>query len=140
MTEHNEIHSRYPVDMVAFVVALIGAPLVVAVLGFWAALVPVFAVPFGAIPYLLFGAPLFFLNLQRHGANSGNLISIGLYANGLIPIALIPIALLNTMDLETYLNLNYFLVGFGALFGPLWAWVFGSIYRYLQNDFYAQPL
>ena len=43
---------------IAFVFALILAPIVVAVLFFWLFLIPVFAVYFGAIPYLLFGTPV----------------------------------------------------------------------------------
>jgi hypothetical protein len=42
--------------LVAFTRAL--APLVVALLFFWALMIPVFAVIFGAVPYLVFGTPI----------------------------------------------------------------------------------
>lgn len=140
MTEINEALSRHPVDPVAFVFALIGAPLFVAILGFWALFIPVVAIYFGAIPYLAFGAPLFFLSLQKHGIDIDRLIIIGVYANGLIPLFFIPVAVTKGLSLQEYLSFSYFLVGFGVLIGPLWAWAFGYLYKILQRDFYANPL
>ena len=80
------------------------------------------------------------MSLQKHGINNDRLVGIGIYANGLIPIVLIPIAISQAMPLQQYLSANYFLVGFGVVIGPLWAWMFATIYRFLRRDFYATSL
>jgi hypothetical protein len=137
MPEQSGTPPRHTVDPVAFIVALVMAPLSIAALGFWALLVPVFAVYFGAIPYLLFGAPLFYLSLHRHGLHADKLISIGVYANGFIPFAFIPVALFQGFDLQSYLIASDLLLGFGALIGPLWAWAFAWIYKFLRRDAFS---
>ncbi len=56
MTEMNAVRPAF--DPIAFFGALLLAPIVVAVLFFWVMLIPIYAVMFGTIPYLLFGGPV----------------------------------------------------------------------------------
>jgi hypothetical protein len=55
MSERTEIP---PLDIVAFIVAMIGGPVMVTMLTFWLALIPVYAVVIGGIPYLVIGTPM----------------------------------------------------------------------------------
>jgi hypothetical protein len=53
-------------DPVAFVAALVLAPLLVALLFFWVLLIPVFAVIIGGLPYLIFGTPVLLWMVTRY--------------------------------------------------------------------------
>lgn len=55
MSETTEIH---PLNPVAFAVAMIAGPILVTLCTFWALFIPVFALVFGGIPYLVIGTPM----------------------------------------------------------------------------------
>ena len=55
---------RYLIDPVAFFIALFGAPLLVALLGFWAFFIPIFALVFGGPIYLLLATPALLIHLD----------------------------------------------------------------------------
>ncbi|NHX28303.1 hypothetical protein HA397_30675, partial [Escherichia coli] len=48
----------HPVNATSFALAIVLAPIWVAILFFWVLLIPVFAVSFGALPYLLTAPPI----------------------------------------------------------------------------------
>ena len=117
---------RYRVDPLAFFVALIGAPLLVTALTFWAYLIPVFALIFGAVPYLLLGTPALLVFLPRYGSGA---LKIALLAFCVMGAALAVVALLfaafpANQDLQFILQLG----SFGLIFAPLWGAAFGWIY------------
>jgi hypothetical protein len=55
MSEKTEIP---PLNPVAFGIAMIGGPLLLTLCTFWMAFIPVYAVVFGGIPYLVIGTPM----------------------------------------------------------------------------------
>ncbi len=127
--------TRYLIDPLAFCMALIGAPLAVAALGFWALLIPVIAVVMGGIPYLVIGTPILLYLLPRYGTEGGRIAAT---AFATVSIGLLAIVFAMTLSpdnegLSTYL----FFGSFGLIFGPLWGLAFAWIYRKTARDFYT---
>ena len=67
--------------VLAYILALLGAPLAVAALGFWALMIPVFAIWFGGVPYLLLAGPGFALALRHIPPNPVWFAAIGAALN-----------------------------------------------------------
>jgi hypothetical protein len=130
---------RHPVDPVAFIVALIGAPLLVAALGFWMLLIPVAAVLYGGIPYLLIGGPMLFLSLQRYEATTTTFEKIGYYAMTLTLVAFPVFGLVFGMTWIDIGSFNLYLVPFGYLFAPIWCQVFGNLYIRFRREPHVTP-
>lgn len=130
---------RYLMDPLAFFAALIGAPLLVAVLGFWVLLIPVFAVVMGGLPYLIIGTPLLLYYIPRHGAVPHDiaLLAIKVTATG----AFITGSLAYAMDPTLPIQGTLFLATMAIIFAGIWANVFGWLYGKFQRDFYkyARP-
>lgn len=124
-------HPAHRVRPVAFTAALILAPIVFALLTFWAFLVPVAAVFFGGIPYLLIGGPVLWSTLQRFGPDA-NMIGPALAAH-LIGTPLLTFVGLSLVDtptrIEDHLSGIAFMTGFGLIFAPFWGLTFGLLYR-----------
>lgn len=122
-----EAQSR--VDPGVFCCALILAPIIPAAALFFL-VVPVIAVPVGAIPYLLFGAPAYWLTLRRHSDPQtciGPIVRAGLLAN----FGSIALLLLFTWADGALPGINDFAVvsGLGFVFAGLWSLVFAVIYQ-----------
>jgi len=129
--------STYLIDPVAFFLALFGAPLLVAALGFWA-IIPVFAVPFGAPFYLIIGTPLILRSLSRRPPKAGQFAAMAFIANFATPLLYWAYAIVfHTGDTPESAMIFF---GFGAMFAPLWGGGFAMIYRLLQRDFYKTPI
>ncbi len=123
---------RYVIDPVAFFIALIGGPLLVAAAGFWIVGVPVFAVAFGGPVYLAVGTPLLLIYLRRAFGKTGDIIALGFFALIAMAFAAGGWALLT--DNDDLMGIVAFYSGFGIIFAPLWAGAFGWIYNKLRND------
>ena len=126
----------HPVDPVAFVVALIGAPILVGLIGFWA-VVPIFAIGFGAPTYLTFGALFLFLALHSGADTLDRLAfwaSIANLASAPAIWAAMHIGWGESADDAWFAT--QFTVGWGLIFAPLWGLVFGWLYRLFRRDFY----
>lgn len=130
MSEQTEIPA---LDPVAFVAALILAPLLFTVLTFWVVLIPVGALIVGGLPYLILGAPIL-LAMLFFGPCT---------ADRMTRAAIITIAI----PFAPSLLANLFLGGEGALaifglglacmiFAAGWAATFASLY----NRFYRNPV
>lgn len=130
--------ARYAIDPVAFAIALIGAPLLVALLFFWILLIPVFALLFGGIPYLVLGTPVLLIYLHySHGSPQG---AAGLAAlTACIAGVLYTLWLAQKGDhmLQTGIVM---LVLTCCLHGAAWGWTFGLIYNHSRSDASRQPL
>ncbi|WP_156026105.1 hypothetical protein [Sulfitobacter sp. 20_GPM-1509m] len=128
---------RYLIDPVAFFIALFGAPLLVALLGFWALFIPVFALVFGGPIYLLLATPALLIHLRFRDGDTGGIITlaftivIGTAAAGWVYGLLVP-----DSDAAIF---ALFYGGFGLVLGPLWGWAFGWIYNRLRSDFSRVP-
>ncbi len=130
VTVYFDESEREKVDWVAFVCALVLAPIAVAILGFWAFGVPVFALIFGPPTYLLFGAPAFAYAINRHKARARGLALAGFLAN----IASAPAVFLFGALQGDALFMVGFILGYGCLMAPLWGFAFGVLYRQLRID------
>jgi hypothetical protein len=128
---------HYIIDPVAFFGALIAAPLLFTALSFWALFIPVFALFLGGPLYLVIGTPVLLWHL-RH--NDGDPHDLSFLAFAIMVAALVlsaPLAALSDEDELLSLSFGYF--GFGMIFAPAWAYVFGRIYQHFRRDFYAKP-
>lgn len=128
---------RYAIDPVAFVLALICAPLLVAVLGFWA-LIPVFAVPFGGPAYLALGTPvlLAYLHYRRGSGSEIALLALATVFAALIATFGYGFATDQLRALQD--TVAYFV--FGLFFGPLWGLTFGGLYNRWRSEISRRPL
>ncbi len=141
MTEICEVsapQNRYLVDPVAFFTAIVLAPLLVALLGFWL-LIPVFAVVLGGLPYLLAGGPLLANGLRYNEPSFYAFAGIGLLANMATPFLVFLFYMVNSQPVDA-LNAAVIYFAFGLIFAPLWCGVFAILYRHLRREFYSHPL
>lgn len=127
------IHTLWPTHRVhipAFFGALILAPLAFAAMSF-ILVIPVFAVFFGALPYLVFGGPALFWALSQGIRKPTELAMVGFCANAVfVVISASYVAATTPRELDAYLGL---FAGFGSIFAPLWGLTFGHLYRWLAH-------
>ena len=125
-------HDKTPISEAAarrwaYGLALIGAPVAVAILGFWFLLIPVFAVYFGGIPYLVLAGPAFWLALRKLPPNPVYFAAIGFALNLLTPV-------LYAVN-YWYRGLPYpaDMIGiiwkYGAVFSALWGAMFALLFQ-----------
>ncbi|WP_435259956.1 hypothetical protein ACSBLW_09455 [Thioclava sp. FR2] len=118
-------------DPVAFSLALVLAPLLVAVVFFWVILIPVFAVPFGMPVYLIFGTPMLLILVTR--------IPVTPWHFGLCGFALELALVLFHAATEHLIDYDYdlgVLLLWGLPIAPLWTATFARLYRYFYNSIY----
>lgn len=129
---------RYAIDPIAFAFALILAPVLVAILGFWALLIPVFALVLGGPVYLIVGTPVLLIYLHyRPGCAAGAaLLALATMLFGMGGIALSDSLLAPVVDIDGLMAL----AAFGVFFGPLWAATFGGLYNSWRSDASRRPL
>lgn len=124
MTKTDEVLPA--LDVFAFVVALILAPIMVAALFFWVILVPVFALFFGAIPYLVFGSPVLLWIVTHTRVTFWGCALGGLLAQGLFVMSMVA-------GLATYLSIHdrdiEFLGLWGIPFSAVWCGSFALLYN-----------
>lgn len=130
--------TRYAIDPVAFFFALICAPLLVALLGFWIVLIPVFAVFIGGLPYLILGTPALMMYLHyRQGSPEG---AAGVAALTVIVASIVTLVWMalngNSGELQGLLVVG----GMGVLHAFVWGLAFGSLYNRWRSDASRQPL
>ncbi|MGJ8628858.1 MAG: hypothetical protein ACSHXB_18000 [Sulfitobacter sp.] len=129
---------RYIIDPVAFFVALVGGPLIFTLGTFWIMLIPVAALGFGAIPYLVIGTPVLLFHLSRHPAKPSQLALLALLTMFGLSICL-SIGAFISQNNDTF-GLVLFVLFFGAIFAPAWAACFGWLYGKLCRELYAAPV
>lgn len=114
------------VNVPAFALALLFAPSLVAALTFWAYFIPVLALFWGWVPYLVFGGPALFLFLLVFPANP--------FLTALLLFCVNWLAFDPSFDLARELGMQIspktaeFNLQFGSVFAPLWGFAFGVIY------------
>lgn len=129
---------RYIIDPVAFFVALVGGPVLFTLLTFWA-VIPLFALAIGGLPYLLVGTPALLIHLRRHPASASDTAWIGFVAFSLMWVVLVTGMLLsNPRNPSELIVLCTGLFLAGAVFSSAWGGVFGWIYTRLARDFYTR--
>ncbi len=139
ITANSEL--REPIKPIAFVAALILAPLVFAApffallllastapsgggAGLFIFAIPVFAVFFGAIPYLLLGTPAFVLALRKRFSTAGAAFIANAAA---YPVTFAYFAVTDrTGSADGFAG---FIFAFGCVFAPIWGGIFGALYR-----------
>ena len=128
-----ELETRPLLDPVAFVGALLLAPLMVAALFFWVILIPVAAVILGGLPYLIFGGPVFLWMVTRYPPDFGTFAIGGLAAHLLFVLCF---ALWGFADTGRDDDMLGFLALWGVPFSLGWGGTFGWLYA----SFYRSPL
>ncbi|MEL6683554.1 MAG: hypothetical protein AAFQ09_13095 [Pseudomonadota bacterium] len=130
MTEISKINERkklrYSINPIAFVIALLLAPLLVTLLSFWT-IIGLFAIYFGLLPYLIVGTPILIWAVGRIKPTFGAYACLGLFGNVAMGIAGFLI-MAPQIGHEDAITSVLFLAGFGFIFAPLYAGAFGSLY------------
>jgi XapX domain-containing protein len=126
MSERTEIQ---PLHIGAFALAMIGGPLLVTACTFWVIFIPVFALVFGGIPYLVIGTPMaLWMALTgpvtaARGAVWGGLTILSLMAGTIVGA----IFTQSTAEIPAIAAIG----GTSALFAMLWAgttgWLYGAL-------------
>ena len=117
----------FAVPPVAFICALVGAPLIVAFFGFWILLIPVVALYFGGPVYLIFAGPTFYWYLKRRAPKIYEVMLLALSVNTIIFLVLLSICsvfpdLCRTSDILVLYG------GFGSVMSVIWGAVFCKLY------------
>lgn len=138
ITANTKLRETYVIDPVAFFFALVGAPLAVAAGGFWALLIPVFAVVYGGPFYLAIGVPVLLWYLGRYPPEPLRIAGVALVSFA-YPAA---VALAYVYFVSGPREARQLLVfaGFGAVFAPIWGAVFGIFYRNFRREIYTRPI
>lgn len=121
----------FPANPLAFWIALVTSPILTALCGFWAFLIPVFALIFGGPLYLVIGGPLLWWHLRRRRANAKEIALLALITN-LLTTALVvfPIILIaNPMEIADYM---FMFGGIGSIFACLWGATFAGLYNIID--------
>jgi hypothetical protein len=130
MSEKSEIP---PLDPVAFVAALILAPLLFTALTFWAVLIPVGALIVGGLPYLVLGAPILLVMLFHGRCEVERMARAAIFT---ITVPFAPI-MVGSLLLGGDGALALFALGVACMtFAAGWAATFASLY----NRFYRNPV
>ncbi|MGR3622682.1 hypothetical protein [Pseudophaeobacter sp.] len=123
-------------DPVAFALAIVGGPLVVATIGAPLFAIPVMAVVFGGPLYLLIGIPVLLVDMRRNPVTSGRWARLAFASFILLGLPM----LFFTALIDKSLSVPGFFLIFGSVFAPLWGAVIGYIYGRLERDFYKQTI
>jgi len=127
----------YLIDPLAFVVALVGAPLAVGLLGGPLLLIPVFAVVFGGLPYLILGTPTLLWAFTRWGPDVSMSVALGFAGVALPLLAMFLVSFFSAEpnpDLDGAIGMGLF----GLFFGPIWAGTCASFYHRLERKPYRR--
>lgn len=132
MTETTELPRTVPpFSPIAFTAALIGAPLLVTLVG-GVLLIPIAALIFGGPVYLIAGTPVLLWMIGRFPPEFENYALAGLLTN----LALLTVAGLLQEIPQSSIPIDT--VGFllpGVIFAPLWAGTFGYLYaRFTRSN------
>jgi hypothetical protein len=124
----NEIDRAMPFDVIAFVGALVLAPVAVTALSFFL-VIPLFALPLGGPIYLIIGTPILLWMVGRYPPQAWRFALAGFLAN-LTLCALVFAADRFIPSLaETGFGENLYLALWGLVFAPIWAAAFALLYR-----------
>ena len=129
MTANTE--NRPFIDPIAFAAALVLAPATVTTMSFML-VIPLFALAFGALPYLIFGTPVFLWMVTRFPVRFSTFALGGLMAHVLFVVCYALYANASP-DPDTYL------LGFYALWGIPFAMLWGGAFALFYQGFY-RPL
>ncbi|KIC47939.1 hypothetical protein [Tateyamaria sp. ANG-S1] len=131
-TPHPKNGSRYAIDPVAFAIALLGAPVLIALVGFWALMIPVFAIFFGGPIYVVAGTPVLLIYLHYRPGDPMEIAGLAFLTDmALIALLAIHGAIIGSYDV--FKELSAF-AGISAVMAPLWGAAFGWIYNRMRND------
>ena len=128
---------RYLIDPRAFIVALIGSPILVTVLLFWL-FVPIFALALGGPVYILLATPVMLWWLGRHRPGFWAPAVLGLLSN-LAVVGGMYLAILTGFAEELNSFAGFYLI-FGSIFAPIWAGVFGILYQAMPRPAFARQI
>lgn len=124
----NEIDRAMPFDVIAFVGALVLAPIAVTALSFLL-VIPLFALVLGGPIYLIIGTPVLLWMVGRYPPKAWRFALAGFLAN-LALCALVFAADRFIPSLaETSFGENLYLALWGLVFAPIWAAAFALLYR-----------
>lgn len=128
--------TRQLVDPTAFMLAMVGGPLIVGVLGAPALLIPSIAALLGGPIYLAIGTPVMLFYMRRNQVTPSTWAWLAFVTH----IALFaPIFLFTVLTKGNHEGPSLFFC-FGAFFAPLWGAVSGTIYGKFERNFYKQTI
>lgn len=130
----NWFHAHLPPRLgrvLAYLLALVGAPLVVAALGVWVLWEPYFALFVGLLPYLILAGPGFALALVWVRPRFFSFALVGLALNILSPVALLLTR--RWLEIPHDWDVTRMVWSYGAVFSALWGGCFALLYRWLRG-------
>ncbi len=128
---------RHIIDPVAFILALIGGPVLVTAISFWL-VVPVFALIIGGPLYLAVGTPVLLWRLQREVHDIFELAVLAMKAVGILTLGATVYLCLTSQ--EGQIPSLLIMALFALVFAALWTATFGWLYHRLCRDFFTHPI
>ena len=119
-----------PFDPIAFVVALVSAPFLVAGAGFWLLFIPVVAAIAGLPAYLICGTPVLLWMVGRFEPRFASFAVAGFLTD--LAACLMCLAAEKQGLIAGYQGYSVIL-GFGLIFAPAWTGTFAVAYRLLYR-------
>ncbi len=129
---------RYLIDPVAFFVALIGGPILFTIATCWLLFIPLGALIFGGLPYLLIGTPVLLVHLSRNPARPRDIAGVALAVCTVLCLIALALAALSGVEGAALFVLFVFVCA--AIFAPSWGACFAVLYRRMARDFFTRPL
>jgi len=118
-------NERHLVDPVAFVLAMVGGPVVVAVTCFWLVFIPVFALILGGPLYVIVGTPVLLWELAHREPSVGRISMLALVSLVAV-VGIFGAAGLLSGDSRGVTAAMTFGM-FGIVFAPIWGAVTGAL-------------
>lgn len=133
--------TRHQVDHSALILAAVGGPLMVALLGFPIFLIPVFALFLGGPLYLIIGIPVMMYVLRHHEARPGIFANAALCATlALCALCTLFFVLTGFPFPEEEKGLLVMYAFFSFIFAPLWGSTSGWIYTCWRREIYSHTV
>lgn len=126
----------FVIDPLAFVLALVSAPLFVAFLGFWAMFIPVAGIFYGGPLYLIFGTPALLWFLPRYGSNALGIALLAALVNFGASFSLFILPELVGLDEIIFHDREGIYLMFGTPLAFFWGLAFGWLYPKFERAEY----
>ncbi|MGV6838662.1 MAG: hypothetical protein ACWA40_00565 [Planktomarina sp.] len=124
---------KHPVSPAPLAAAFLLAPFAVALAGFWALFIPVAAVVFGYIPYVIFGTLGLLIFAGRMEITAGNCAKLGLVSYLIFAAGFAVWIFLDNPNAYRERGLFAFFFICGLIFAPLWSAVAALLYQFFTR-------
>jgi hypothetical protein len=131
-------NERYIIDPVAFFAALILAPILFTAATFWLLFIPLGALVFGGLPYLVVAPPVLLIHLRRHRVDPSRIAALAAVTSiVLVTLGTVMALLMPGIGPDDVLISALLVMAFAVIFAACWGVTFAWLYRSMARDFFT---